>query len=84
MKQLVNQYSFVVVGVFILAATVLLALRFKSRWQELLAIGVVAAALVTAWLVLHPLQTPRIQDAQSVRAMIGQGKPVLLEFQSPY
>jgi hypothetical protein len=30
------------------------------------------------------VQTPLIGEAADVQAMIGKGKPVLLEFQSPY
>jgi hypothetical protein len=41
-------------------------------------------ALFTAWSLVHPRQTPLMDDAKEVRAMIGAGKPVLLEFQSPY
>ena len=84
MIQIFNQYSAVLIAaaLFLVAAVVLL--RHQARWQEILALGVIAAGLVTAWLLLHPVQTPLMDDAQKVKNMIGQGKPVLLEFQSPY
>ena len=84
MFQVFNQYS----AVFIAAALLLIVIIFifsrKPRWQETLALGVIVAGLVTAWIILHPVQTPLMEDAKKVQGMIGQGKPVLLEFQSPY
>ena len=84
MEQIFNQYSFV----FIASALILIGGIFvfsrKLRWQETLALGVIVAGIVTAWFILHPVQTPLMDDAKNVQAMIGQGKPVLLEFQSPY
>ena len=84
MGQIFNQYSFV----FIASALILIGGIFvfsrKLRWQETLALGVIVAGIVTAWFILHPVQTPLMDDAKNVQAMIGQGKPVLLEFQSPY
>lgn len=84
MANVLNQYSFVIVTIaVILLATVILLLR-KPRWQEFLSLGVITAGLVAAWFVLHPTQTPLMADAQTVKNKIGQGQPVLLEFQSPY
>ena len=84
MDQILNQYS----AIFIAAAVLLIAIVFvfsrKPRWQDTLALGVITAGLVAAWFVLHPIQTPLMDDAKMVQEMIGQGKPVLLEFQSPY
>ena len=47
-------------------------------------LGVVIIGMTLAWVGLHPRQTPLMDDAKMVQEMIGQGKPVLLEFQSPY
>ncbi len=84
MGSIVNQYSFVIVAAVIFTIAALLLLSRKPRWQEFLSLGLIGAGLVTAWIVLHPIQTPLMEDAQEVRNMIGQGQPVLLEFQSPY
>jgi uncharacterized membrane protein len=71
-------------------ATILIAivafflLRNRPRRQVYLVIGLLIAGLATAWLILRPLQTLLIDDAAQVQAQIGQGTPVLLEFQSPY
>ncbi len=84
MDQLANQYSAVLIAAALMLVAVLFAFRHKPRWPDLLALGVIAAGLLTAWVLLHPVQTPLMDDAKMVQEMIGQGKPVLLEFQSPY
>ncbi len=84
MEQLYNHYSFlwIAVGLTIVAGLVLLT--NKPRLRDFVSFGVIVAGLVVAWLVLHPHQTPLLGDAKSVQAMIGAGRPTLLEFQSPY
>lgn len=84
MEQLYNHYSFlwIAVGLTIVAGLVLLT--NKPRLRDFISFGVIVAGLVVAWLVLHPQQTPLLSDARSVQAMIGAGRPTLLEFQSPY
>ncbi len=84
MEQLYNHYSFlwIALGLTIVAGLVLLT--HKPRLRDFVAFGVIVAGLLVAWLVLHPRQTALVGDAKSVQAMIGAGKPVLLEFQSPY
>jgi hypothetical protein len=62
----------------------LILLSKKPTWRDFLAFGVIVAGFVAVWVVLHPVQTPLMGDAKKVQAMIGAGKPVLLEFQSPY
>jgi hypothetical protein len=84
MAQLYNHYSFlwIAAGLTIVAGLVLLTK--KPRIRDFVSFGVIVAGLMVAWFVLHPHQTQLMNDAQSVRAMIGTGTPVLLEFQSPY
>jgi hypothetical protein len=84
MNQILNQYSALwIAGAFVLLV-VLVIFRHKPTTGEFVALGVMILGLVAAWSLLHPRQTPLMEDAKSVQAMIGQGKPVLLEFQSPY
>ena len=84
MEQLVNQYSALwIAGAFVLFVALVL-FRDKPKSSDLIALGVVILGLGLAWWMLHPTQTPLMGDAKMVQAMIGQGKPVLLEFQSPY
>jgi predicted MFS family arabinose efflux permease len=84
MQQVINQYSAVLIAAALMLVAVIFVFSRKPRWQDTFALTVIAAGLVTAWFILHPLQTPLMDDAKMVQAMIGQGKPVLLEFQSPY
>lgn len=84
MDQIFNQYSAVFITTAILLIAVVFVFSRKPRWQDTLALGVITAGLVAAWFILHPVQTPLMDDAKMVQEMIGQGKPVLLEFQSPY
>ena len=79
-----NQYSFISIALgFIIVAGLILLTR-NPKWNDYLAFGVVVVGLVTAWVILHPVQTPLMGDSKNVQAMIGAGKPVLLEFQSPF
>ena len=84
MNQIVNQYSALwIAGAFLLLVALVL-FRKRPKAGDFIALGVVAIGLVVAWLLLHPTQTPLMEDAKTVQAMIGQGEPVLLEFQSPF
>ena len=84
MNQLINQYSALwIAGTFLLLVALML-FRQKPKTRDFIALGVVVIGLALAWVLLHPTQTPLMEDAKTVQSMIGQGKPVLLEFQSPY
>lgn len=84
MEQLVNQYSFLwIAGAFVLFLALVL-FREKPKASDFVALGVVILGLALAWWMLRPTQTVLMGDAKSLQAMIGQGQPVLLEFQSPY
>lgn len=84
MEQLVNQYSALwIAGAFVLLVALIL-FRQKPKTRDFVAMIVVIIGLVVAWSLLRPRQTPLMDDARTVQSMIGQGVPVLLEFQSPY
>jgi hypothetical protein len=84
MNSLITQYSFISVAIGFTLVAGLILLTNKPKWNDYLAFGVIVLGLVAAWSILHPRQTPLMENAQKVQAMIGQGTPVLLEFQSPY
>ena len=70
---------------FLTAIAALVLLTRNPKWNDYLAFGVIIAGMATAWITLHPRQTPLLGDAKLVQETILQaGKPVLLEFQSPY
>lgn len=84
MGQLLNQYSSLwIAGGFVLLALLVL-FRERPKVRNFVALGIVGIGLVLAWVMIHPRQTPSLKDAVTVQSMIGQGVPVLLEFQSPY
>jgi thioredoxin 1 len=79
-----GMYSFFWVAVALTAVSALILLTRGPKWNDYLAFGVIVTGLFTAWVIIHPRQTVYTKDANEVRAMIGQGTPVLLEFQSPF
>lgn len=84
MDEIIWQYSYLWIAAALTIMAGLVLLTRNPGWRDALAFGVIAAGLVSAWLILHPRQTPLLPGAKEVQAMIGQGTPVLLEFQSPY
>jgi hypothetical protein len=84
LSSLINAYSFlaVLVGFAVVAGLVLLT--NKPKWNDYAAFGVIVLGLILTWTLLRPRQTPLMDNAKMVQEMIGSGKPVLLEFQSPY
>jgi hypothetical protein len=83
MASFVNQHSFLLAAG---AAVVLLAavlLHDGVRPADLLALGGLCLGLALAYALAAP-GASSAPDAASVRARLGAGKPVLLEFQSPY
>ncbi|MBI3167801.1 MAG: hypothetical protein HYZ22_04945 [Chloroflexi bacterium] len=84
MGEIFGLYSFIFIAAgFAFVAGVIL-LSNKPKWNDYLAFSVIVVGLVVTWTILHPRQTLLMDDAKEVQAMIGAGKPVLLEFQSPY
>jgi len=79
-----NQYSAGWIAAFLGAVAGFLLLRRRPKWPKFLAFGVLVLGLAAAWILVHPRQTAQVNDAAQVQASIGQGTPVLLEFQSPY
>jgi thiol-disulfide isomerase/thioredoxin len=84
MPKLINQYSAIWFAVLLVGIIGYFLLRKQPRWREFLALGVLIISLLLVWNALRPRQTPLMSDEQKISAEIGQGQPVLLEFQSPY
>jgi hypothetical protein len=80
----IREYSFPIIGLLLSLAAGYMLLAHKPKWSDFLAFGVIVGALISSWVILHPVQTPLMDDAKQVRSMIGAGTPVLLEFQSPF
>ena len=84
MAALLTQYSYIFIALGFVFIAGLILLSNRPRWNDFLAFAVIVGGLAAAWVTLHPRQTPLMDDAKEVQAMIGAGTPVLLEFQSPY
>ncbi len=84
MSRIINQYSALWIAIALVAMISLILLRQGIKWTDFLALSLVIAGLFLAWTILHPRQTPLMQNSKAVQEMIGAGTPVLLEFQSPY
>jgi hypothetical protein len=84
MSSIFNQYSFVLIAAALALVSGLILLSRTPKWSDFLAFGVIVGGMVLGWIVMHPRQTPLMDDAKTVQSMIGAGQPVLLEFQSPY
>jgi drug/metabolite transporter (DMT)-like permease len=82
--QIFNQYSAVWMAAILVAIAGVILLRRRPKWSQFLVFGVLVVGMGAAWIFLHPSQTAHVKDVAQVQASIGQGFPVLLEFQSPY
>ena len=84
MEEIIWPYSFLWIAVGLTLVAGLVLLTNKPKVRDFVSFGVIAAGLLVTWLIIHPRQTPLLNDARAVQEMIGAGRPVLLEFQSPY
>jgi len=79
----VNQNSFVLAAAATILVAAVLLLRDGVRTSDLLALAALAAGMWAAHALLRPPAGSGV-EIRSIRAQIGAGKAVLLEFQSPY
>lgn len=84
LAQFINYYSFLLVTVGIIGVAALILLTNKPKLNHYISFGVITLIAVMSWVIMHPRQTPLMDDSITVQKMIGAGTPVLLEFQSPY
>ena len=84
MGKLFNYYSLMWIAGILLIVLGILFFRQKPKLANVISFGVVIVGLAYAWTVIRPRQTMLMDNAQAVQDMIGQGQPILLEFQSPY
>ena len=79
----INQYSYLISALCIVALAGLLLYRkghIRRAWAAALAVLILLGG---AWGLIRPVQTVSA-GADQVNQLIGAGKPVLLELQSPY
>jgi hypothetical protein len=78
-----NLYSALLLILIILVIAGRYLLRRGVDRKRILFFALLAVAVIGGWYLLRPVQTPHQASAQ-LRSQIGAGRPVLLEFQSPY
>lgn len=83
MAALINQHSFLFAAVAALVVVSAVLFRDGFRPQDWYALGALSAGLALAYGLLRPGPSTHAQ-VQEVESLIGAGRPVLLEFQSPY
>jgi len=83
MQHWFNQHSFLVAAAAVFLVLAAILLRDGVRPVDLVALGALGLGLALAFALLRPAASTERQ-AQLVRAQIGTGVPVLLEFLSPY
>lgn len=84
MENIFNQYSYIVISLIVIAASVGLLLRYAVDRRVIV---VTASALIALSLAGHVLLRPGFSDVNSVsaaQATLRNGKPTLIEFFSNY
>ncbi len=79
----VNQHSFLLAATAAVLLLAALLLRDGVRGTDLLALGSLCLGLALAYALAAPGGST-IDEAAAVRARLGAGKALLVEFQSPY
>jgi hypothetical protein len=79
----INQNSFVLAAAATILVAAVLLLRDGIRPSDLLALAALAVGMWAAHALLRP-PAGSGDEVSAIRAQIGAGKAVLLEFQSPY
>ncbi len=82
--QLINQYSFPFLGGVILLILAAILLRRGGTDGLLVPLAAIILGFLFAFWLFSPGASAETSDAAKVEEVIGAGKAVLLEFQSPY
>jgi thiol-disulfide isomerase/thioredoxin len=82
--KVVNQHSFLILALGTLAILAALAISRTARSRRInISLVIVLAFFLTGYLLLNP-GTGSSLNSDQITATVGNGTPVLLEFQSPY
>ena len=81
--QLINQYSMLLSGVFILSLAGFVFLRKGFKLRNGIVLLVLTLALFAVWIFIRPDQA-NTDELLEFQSQIGQGQAVLVEMQSPY
>jgi hypothetical protein len=80
---LINQQSFIFFAVLVLGLVAFFLLRDGPRRRDFAILAFLMLGIAGLWYLLRPTASAGYAAADQVRAQIGAGTPVLLEFQSP-
>jgi hypothetical protein len=78
-----NQHSFTLLASTSILVLAIVLFRDGIEAGDLIALGALSVGLLVAYRVLQPGPSS-LSEVEQVEAQIGNGRPVLLEFQSPY
>ena len=81
--RIINQYSFVVAAVSLIGLLAILVNRARVKQSAYLILVLALVGIFIAWYFLRPISSVSAETA-GIQAQIGNGVPVLIEFQSPY
>jgi hypothetical protein len=81
--QLLNQYSYLVVAMLVLAGTAAAALHWLNPQGSLIVVVLTAVALLAVYRLLRHDQQ-EVPTAADLETVLGAGTPVLLELYSNY
>ena len=80
---LINYYSFVFAVCLMIILMAIVVFRKGISLKKIIGLGLVFAGMIVIWFLIKPTQNVNVNQDQSMK-LIGNGTPVLLEFQSPY
>jgi len=83
MTSWINQFSMLVIVLLIPGIVGLVLVRRGFQPRDWLFLGGLIVWVGLVWILLRPT-SPGLKSSEQVRANIGSGQPVLLEFLSPY
>jgi len=78
-----NQHSFTLLAATSIVVLAIVLFRDGIEAGDLIALGALSVGLLVAYGFLQPGPSS-LSEVEQVEAQIGNGRPVLLEFQSPY
>lgn len=81
MAQILNHNSFAIFGLVVFVAAAVILLRRGREPRQLLILGGIGAALLLVYFGIRPAEATS-GEVSEIQAQIGDGTPVLLEFQS--
>jgi thiol-disulfide isomerase/thioredoxin len=81
---ILNQYSYIFVSLFVIAAATFAARRLRLNWIMTGGIGIAAAVIMIVALVVLRPGASDVDSAAAAQALINSGKPTFVEFYSNY